>query len=151
MKIINYRATNTKLKMKKTEKGDKFFLYWKNKEIGEYTGGGLPQIVLNNFQTHQFKMNMIYVRLKKDTPLKSFTVSDGFSQWWSCEPSILDMDKEYFIYHVKRHHQGVIPHDSQLNRPFWLDWVKYKDDELEERFCTTLSDLSDIVLWLWIG
>ena len=144
LKIINYRAANTNIKMKNIEKGDKVFIYWKEKEIGEYLGNGLPQMVLDKFRSHQFKMNMIYVRIKRDTPLKSFTVYDGFSQWCSC--GSIDMDKEYFISHVKRLHQGVIPKDSQLNRPFWFDWVRYKTDGLEEIFCTTLSDLSDMVL-----
>ena len=143
LKIINYRAANTNVKIDKTEKGEKFFVYWKEKEIGEYIGEGLPQMVLNKFRAHQFKLNMLFVRLKRDTPLKSFTVYDGFSHWCSCGP--IDMDKENFISHVKRQHQGIIPKESQLNRPFWFDWVRYKDDELEEIFCTTLSDLSDMV------
>ena len=56
------------------------------------------------------------------------------------------LSEEYFISHVKRQHQGIIPHDSQLNRPFWYDWVKFKSEELEELYCYTLSDLSEVIL-----
>ena len=144
LKIMNYRALNTKTKIKNTEKGDIFFLYWKYKEIGEYMGEGLPQQILNKFQTHHFHKNMLFVRIKRDTPLKSFTVYEGFSHWCSCGQ--IYISKEYFISHVKRQHQGIIPHDSQLNRPFWYDWVKFKSEELEELYCYTLSDLSEVIL-----
>jgi len=50
---------------------------------------------------------MVFVRLKRDTPLKSFTVYDGFSHW--CSYGLIDIDKENFISHVKRQHQGIIP------------------------------------------
>ena len=46
---MNYRAFDAKNKIKNTEKGEKFFLYWKDKEIGEYMREGLSQQILNKF------------------------------------------------------------------------------------------------------
>ena len=39
------------------------------------------------------------------------------------------------IGHAKDHHHGIILKNTQLNRPPWLDWIRYNDDELEEEFC----------------
>ena len=81
---MNYRALNTKTKIKSTEKGDKFFLYWKDKEIDELMGEGLPQQIMNKFKMHHFHKNILFVRIKRDTPIKSFIVYKGFSHWCSC-------------------------------------------------------------------
>ena len=64
LKITYYRALNTKTKIKNTEIRDTFFIYWKDKEIGEYMEKGLPQQILNKFQTHHFHKNMLFVRIK---------------------------------------------------------------------------------------
>ena len=124
MKTINYRVDNTNVKMEKTQKWEKFFIYWKEKEIGEYIGEGLPKMVLNKFRGHQFKLNILFVRLKRNTPLKSFTVYDSFSHWCSCGPIV--MDKENLISHFERQHEGITPKESQLNRPFWFDWLRLR-------------------------
>ena len=116
----------------------------KDKEIDELMGEGLPQQIMNKFKIHRFHKNILFVRIKRDTPIKSFTVYEGFSHWCSC--GWIDMSKDYFISHVKRQHQGIIPQDSQLNRSFWYDWVKFKSDEIEELYCYSLSDLSEVIL-----
>ena len=48
---------------------------------------------------------------------------------------------EGLIAHAKEHQKGIIQRKSQLNRPPWLDWVKFRDDQLEEQFNFTLSNL----------
>ena len=117
LKIINYRDAYTNIMMEKNRKrGEVLRLLegerdWRVVHRRRPTPNGL-----NKFQAHHFKLNMLFVCLKKDTPLKSFTVYDGFSHWCSC--GLIDMNKEYFISHVKLQHQGIIPKESQLNQPY---------------------------------
>ena len=35
----------------------------------------------------------------------------------------------------------MIKKNSQINRPLWLDWVFYPDEDLEYEFCYTISNL----------
>ena len=39
--------------------------------------------------------------------------------------------------------KGIIPKNSQINQYTWLDWIKFKNDNLEYDFCHTLSDLKN--------
>ena len=44
------------------------------------------------------------------------------------------------------HHRGLVMKDSQLNRPPWIDWVNYEDDEvmeLMELICFTDENLDN--------
>lgn len=47
------------------------------------------------------------------------------------------METNDFIAHQKEHHKGVVIKNSQLNRPPWLERVKYKNDTIEELICYT--------------
>ena len=37
--------------------------------------------------------------------------------------------------------KDIIPKISQVNRPFWFDMVEFTSDDLENKFCYTLSKL----------
>ncbi len=50
---------------------------------------------------------------------------------------------DVFTDHVVRHHKGIIPLETQINRPFWQDWILYNNDYMEEDFCYSLSELNN--------
>ena len=106
LKIIKNRDNHIGFELKKTPKGEKFFMKWKDTEIG---------------------------MLMVDNPPMEF------SNWCSCGE--IDLNLEAFISHVKRHHHGAIPILSQLNRPFWFDWIFYPTEEIVLIFCTTLDEM----------
>ena len=140
IKIMMNRALYMNSEVKKTEKGDKMMIRWKNMEIGEFIGQGLPQVTIEKIKQHQFNPKLFNVLLKKNSPINSLTLYNGFSFWCACGE--IDFDRTNFLIHVRRKHENIVPMHSQLNRPFWFDWVLYKTDTLEQDFCYTLSDLS---------
>ena len=112
---------------------------WKDKEIGMLMVDNPPMEIPKKFRQGHYQKRWPFVTAKKETPLKDFTLYDGFSNWCSCGE--IDLNPETFISHVKRHHHGAIPILSQLNRPFWFDWVIYPTEEIEQIFCTTLNEM----------
>ena len=141
LKIIEFRAQymTTEL-IKKENKGEVFAVKWKNINLGEFIGEGLPQATIENIKQHKFSKNLLNVVAKKDAPLRCFTLYNGLTNWCKCGE--IDMSKEAFIRHVKRHHNGIILAKSSLNRPFWLDCIKFTSTALEEEFCFTMSELT---------
>ena len=139
LRIIENRANHIGFELKKTPKGEKFFMKWKDKEIGMLAVDYPPMEIPKKFRQGHYQKRWLFVTAKKETPLKDFTLYDGFSNWCSCGE--IDLNPEAFISHVKRHHHGAIPILSQLNRPFWFDWVIYPTDEIERIFCTTLDEM----------
>ena len=140
IKIMMNRALYMNSEVKKTEKGDKMMIKWKNMEIGEFIGRGLPQVTIEKIKQHQFNPKLFNVLLKKNSPINSLTLYNGFSFW--CVYGEIDFDKTTFLNHMRLKHQNIVPMHSQINRPFWFDWILYKTDTLEQEFCFTLSDLS---------
>ena len=65
--------------LKKTEKGEVYSLEWKGIFIGEYTGRGSLQPIIDKMKTHNFEQKFLYVLTKKDTPLNRFTIFEGLS------------------------------------------------------------------------
>ena len=57
--------------LKEIEKGQKYFLKWKNIELGEYIGSGLPQIVIENFKKDKYDYTNLNVLVKKYSPIYS--------------------------------------------------------------------------------
>lgn len=47
MKVMELRAIYMQTFLKKKKEGDKYFLKWKDIEIGEYLGSGNPQIMID--------------------------------------------------------------------------------------------------------
>lgn len=139
MKIIDFRAKYLSSELKKTEMGDEFFTKWKQIEIGKFIGKGLPEQMIKPFQEHQFDKKLLFRLLKKDTPPSCFALYDGCSNWSFCGE--IDLDRNIFIHHVKRCHKSIIPKNSQVNRPY--DMVKFASDEIEDKFCYSLSKLDD--------
>ena len=129
-------------KLSKTEKGEKYFLFWKGIKIGQILGDNPPLSIPQKFRQHCFNKQWIFISVRKETPLRNFTLYPGFTNWCSCGE--IDLSPETFIAHVKRHHNGTIPIHSQLNRPFWFDSVIYPTEELEYKFCFTLDKLETL-------
>ena len=63
--------------VKRTEKGEKYFLKWNDIEIGEYTGFGNPQINKNKIKAQIFKKDSLYIFLKIDITLNSLIMYEG--------------------------------------------------------------------------
>ena len=84
MKIIEHRAPYTETFPKKNEKGEKWWVKWKDVELRENTGAGNPQTTINKIRAHDSKLKSLYVLIKKDTPLNVLTVYDGLSNWCGC-------------------------------------------------------------------
>lgn len=143
LKIIDFRAKYMSSKLEKSERGEKFFIYWKNIKLGEYTGNGLPQQAIKPLQEHQYEKRLIFKLLRKETPLRNFTLYEGLSNFCGCGE--IDLGPEVFKRHVKCHHKNIIPANSQLNRPFWYDLINFESVELEEKFGFTLSNLDEFV------
>ena len=137
--IIENRANHIRFELKNTPKGEKFFMKWKDIEIGMLTVDNPPMEIPKKFRQGHYQKRWLFVTAKKETPLKDFTLYDGFSNWCSCGE--IDLNQEIFISHAKRHHHGAIPILSQLHRPFWFDWVIYPTDEIERIFCTSLDEM----------
>jgi len=119
MKIIEHRAEYMEAFLKKNEKGEKWWVKWKDVELGEYIGEGNPQTTINKIRAHDFKLKSLYVLIKKDTSLNRLTVYDGLSNWCGCGE--IDKGKEVFIHHVRRNHKGKVPKNSCISRPIWYD------------------------------
>ena len=79
--------------------------------------------------------------MKKDAPLKRFTLYDGLTNWCKCGE--IDLSKEAFISHVKRYHNGIILANVNVNRLFWLDCINFSSTALEEEFCFIMLELTD--------
>ena len=141
-KIIELRASKLEFYLRQTEKGEIFSAKWNNKEIGDYIGPGLPSKTIENIRQHRYKTEYLNVLTEKDIPHRDLILYDGLSNWCGC--GVIDMGKNFFINHVNEHHKGIILKNSQLNRPPWLDFIKFKSDQLEEDFCFTLSNLNNL-------
>ena len=138
-KIFELRLKNMEIKRRKTDNGDVMTVYWKEKQIGDYIGPGLPTVVLDKLSQHKYNWKYVNVLVEHDIPCKKFTLYEGLSNWCGCGTQ--DLTKRDFIGHTTVKHHGMIKKNSQINRPFWLDWVFYPNDELEEEFCFTISNL----------
>ena len=134
LKVLKDRAQYSSCKLKNVEgKGEVQWLFWKEKEIGEYIGPGLLAPTLVKFRHNLFKWEQIHMLVERAAPYKVFKIYDGLSHWCPCGE--IDLDSRSLIGHVKDHHHGIILKNTQLNRPPWFDWIKYENDELEEDFC----------------
>ena len=140
-KILKLRASYMEFFLEKTSKGEVFKAKWKDLVLGDYTGPGLPSIAIQNILKHRYKHQYLNVLVEKDLPSKSLTLYEYLPNWCGCGE--IDLEKNAFLWHVRTHHKGMIPKNSQINRHPWLDWIKFKDDELEYDFCHTLSDLNN--------
>lgn len=139
--IFKLRLENMDFHLRNSQKGDVMAMYWKDKHIGDYIGPGLPSVMLEKLQKHKYKWKYINVLVEHDIPSKKLLLYEGLSNWCSCGKQ--DMTKNEFLGHTADHHHGIIQKNSQINRPFWLDWVFYRDGELEEEFCYSLSNLDN--------
>jgi len=76
--------------------------------------------------------------LKHNTAARKLKLIDGLSNSCSCGKA--DLDKQDFIKHIKESHKGVALSSSKLNRPPWLDWILYYDDDMELLYCYVDDD-----------
>ena len=141
-KILKLRSKelNSKLKLKEG-KGEVQVLQWKGKTVGEYIGPGLIGPTLNNFRHNLFDLEQIQRLVEKATPAKSLNLYKGYSNCCAC--GAIDLSSREFISHCMDHHRGLAMKNCQLNRPPWVDWVNYEDDEVMELICFTDENLDN--------
>ena len=144
IKVFQKRANELKVQMEKTEKGDVPMLKWKDLTIGEYTGSLHINEVIRKFQLNKYNWQKINLLVERAAPYKNFTIYPGLTNWCSCGE--IDLFERDFIGHLKDHHHGVVLRNSQLNRPPWLDLVKYKNDLIEEIICYSEEELDTNLL-----
>ena len=93
---------------------------------------------------NKYKWQKINLLVERAAPYKNFTIYPGLTNWCSCGE--IDLFERDFIGHLKDHHHGVVLRNSQLNRPPWLDLVKYKNDLIEEIICYSEEELETNLL-----
>ena len=64
---MNYRAAHMELYLKKKENGDKQWMKWKGKDIGEIEGMHINNKVIEKFQKHQYNKCWIFVGEQRDS------------------------------------------------------------------------------------
>lgn len=140
--IIKKRAQYFEGFLKRTKKrGDVYWAKWKEIELGEYNGPKPLSSAIDKIRSGEYNLKYVNILTEKAAPYQNFTLYPGLSNWCHC--GRIDLEQKDFIAHVKEHHKGIIQRKSQLNRPPWLDWVKFRDDQLEEQFNFTLSNLDE--------
>ena len=112
---------------------------WKGTAIGDYIGPSTP-LNTNEMRKDTFRWEPIDVLLKKKTALQKFPLINGFSNVCGC--SSKEIGSKAFAEHIKSEHKGYIPPNSQLNRPPWIGWVVFEDDETELLVCRSRQDLT---------
>ena len=143
-KILQLRVKELNSKYEKKEgKGEVQVLQWKGNTIGEYQGPGLIGPILEKFRRNLFDLDQINRLLEKAGPVKSLNLYRGMSNWCPCGE--IDMNSRDFIGHCMDHHRGIAMRNSQLNRPPWIDWVEYDDDEVMEKLCFTDESLDKFI------
>ena len=126
--------------LKKNEKRkEEYFFKWKDIELGQYIGSGSLAQTISNFLEHKYEDKFIFVLLKRNSPLCRFTLYNGnglefFFLWRNFSW------KRYFLQTREAKNNGIIPINSQVNIPFWMDWIKFRSENLEELFCYTHED-----------
>ena len=75
--------------------------------------------------------------------MKSLNLYKGLSNWCLC--GAIDLSAKDFISHCLVHHQGIAMKNSQLNRPPWMDWVEYDDEEIMEQLCFSDINLDKLI------
>ena len=144
IRIFKKRAEELKYSLDKTEKGDVFTAKWRGRTIGVYTGKGLPTPTLEKLKANKFNWELMNRLAERTAPYNVFKLYEGLNHWCSC--GAIDLDTRDFVGHVKDHHNGKIMKGSQLNRPPWLDNIRYINDAVEETFCFTEMDLDEDML-----
>lgn len=145
IRIFKLRAEQLKFQLEKKDgKGQVMVAKYQGKTIGEYIGPGLPSPAMEKLKANKFNWKLINKLAERAIPYNVAILYEGLSFWCPCGAN--DLTKKDFINHVKGHHNGVIRKGSQLNRPPWLDWIKYLNDEVEERFCYTDYELNNSLL-----
>ena len=96
---------------------------------------------INKFRHNLFDLEQIQRLVEKAIPAKSLNLYKGLSNWCAC--GAIDLSAKDFISHCMDHHRGLAMKNSQLNRPPWIDWVNYEDDEVMELICFTDENLDN--------
>ena len=144
IKIFQKRAKELEYGLVKTEKGEIMAAKWNGKIIGKYTGPGLPGPIQSDIAANKFNWGLMDRLVERTAPYDVFTLYDGFLNY--CQCGEIDLSKRDFIGHVKDHHRGLIQKGCQLNKPPWLGWILFINDEVEEAFCYSDEDLDESIL-----
>jgi hypothetical protein len=114
-----------------TQEGQISKLLWKNQEVGECAGSGLPtptRLLLK----HSFDIRLTKVVLRKPVPKQKLKLLIGFSNW--CLYGKTGLDNKEFLRHISIEHDDYALPNIVLNREPWVDWVDFYSDEAEILF-----------------
>ena len=111
--------------------GETWKVFWKGKEVGEYTGPGTPKHfrAYNETLPNSINKRFIESETKKATPIEKLKLFHGFTNWCACGKT--DLTKSKFIKHVRDIHDGIVLPNCYLNRPPWIDRIFFYSDEAE--------------------
>ena len=144
IKIFQKSAKELEYGLVKTGEGEIMASKQKGKIIGKYTGPGLPGPIQCDLQPTSSNWGIMDRLVERTAPYNTFTLYDGFLNY--CQCGEIDLSKRDFIGHVKDHHRGLVQKGSQLNKPPWLGWILFINDEVEEIFCYSDRDLDESIL-----
>ena len=142
-KIFIQRSKKLNVELVKTEKGDVSKAKWNGKIIGDYLGVVPLNPIIESFRHDRYDWSLINLLVGKAIPYHEVPLYKGLTNWCGC--GTIDLNSKDLICHVKEHHHGVIQKNSQLNRPPWLDLIKYLTEEIEEGFFFTEESLDDLI------
>ena len=111
--------------------GETWKVFWKGKEVGEYTGPGTPKQfrAYNETLPNSINKRFIESETKKATPIEKLKLFHGFTNWCACGKT--DLTKSKFIKHVRDIHDGIVLPNFYLNRPPWIARIFFYSDEAE--------------------
>ena len=79
--------------VKKENKGKVFTVNWQDINLGEDLGSDLPQKTIESIKKHKFSKSLLNVILKKDAPLRRFTLYDWITN--QCKHGEIDPGKKH--------------------------------------------------------
>ena len=110
------------------QKEGSHYLFWKDQEVGIYTGPGIPTPT-KKLLKHPEDYKLTEVVVRKGIPIEKLKLLKGFTNWCMCGRT--GLTGEQFKRHIFLEHKGIAPPSSVLNRPFYVDWVDFFSDEAE--------------------
>ena len=137
-----HNHTMEKLRYKKDFKVNKksYTVIYGNQEVGTYIGPKNPtppQQLLRNFKNKTNNIRHLEVTIRKDTQHKKLQILKGYSNSCGCGES--GIDAHTFKDHIINRHSGFVLANSTINRPPWMDWYFFFNDDTKKPFKQTLS------------
>ena len=108
-----------KQRLKESEfvkKNDQYILKWKSLEIGVFLPKTHPPN-LKKLLLRPIQWKKVDFLVKNKTKLTKFQILDNFIHSCACCPILR---KQEFISHINTKHGGIVPPQSQINKPAWI-------------------------------